>query len=232
MKVRNNNFNFKNSWFLIPSCFKVVILILPNGKIIQKSNTLIKSRVIGPPIALVYLCFRKNVIVTCKIVSFLCSLDNFLLKKCNCFKFWKNKQTNKQIVKWRSFFLKKLIFDLLFTFFSHQENDTKIPSAHNSLIYTVVFSSPYQGRIQPLERGGPKLLTNDGGYRGLASWRGLQGGRAPLRWEILNFWTQFARFVAYFLPTSYWKSHDLFPIKVFFFFVFLFVLFCFFWIME
>ena len=37
------------------------------------------------------------------------------------------------------------------------------------------------------EKGGPKLLTNDGGSRGLAPWRGLQGGRAPLRREILNF---------------------------------------------
>ena len=66
-------------------------------------------------------------------------------------------------------------------------------------------------------KGGPKLLINDGCSRGLAPWRGLQGGRAPLRREILNFWTQFARFGAYFLPTSYWKSLDLFPIKVFFF---------------
>ena len=70
-------------------------------------------------------------------------------------------------------------------------------------------------------KGGPKLLINDGGSRGLAPWRGLQGGRAPLRREILNFWTQFARFGAYFLPTSYWKSLDLFAIKVFFFFFFL-----------
>ena len=79
------------------------------------------------------------------------------------------------------------------------------------------YTSVNQGRIQPLERGGAKLLTNDGGSRGLAPWRGLQGGRAPLRREILNFWTQFAQFSAYFLPTSYWKSLDLFPIKVVFF---------------
>ena len=43
-------------------------------------------------------------------------------------------------------------------------------------------------------------------------------GRIQPRREILNFWTQFARFGAYFLPTSYWKSLDLFPMKVFFFF--------------
>ena len=34
----------------------------------------------GPLLFLVCPCFRKNVIVTRKIVSFLCSLDNFLLK--------------------------------------------------------------------------------------------------------------------------------------------------------
>ena len=43
--------------------------------------------------------------------------------------------------------------------------------------------------------------------------------RGQMRREILNFWTQFARFGAYFLPTSYWKSLDLFPIKMFFFFL-------------
>ena len=52
-----------------------------------------------------------------------------------------------------------------------------------------------QGRIQPVERGA-KLLTDNGGSRGLAPWRGpggqsplagLQGGSAPLRREILNF---------------------------------------------
>ena len=51
---------------------------------------------------------------------------------------------------------------------------------------------------------------------------GGPGGRAPLHREILNFWTQFARFGAYFLPTSYWKYLDLFPIKVFFVFMFVF----------
>ena len=53
---------------------------------------------------------------------------------------------------------------------------------------------------------------------------GVPGGRAPLRREILNFWTQVARFGAYFSPTSYWKSLDLFPIKAFFFFFFFFFL--------
>ena len=38
---------------------------------------------------------------------------------------------------------KRAIFDLLFTFFSHQGKVTKIPSAHISLTYIHVFCSPY-----------------------------------------------------------------------------------------
>ena len=79
---------------------------------------------------------RENVVVTCKIGSFLCSLDNLLQKKAIVF-FFKN-----QISKWRSF-EKRAIFYLLFTFFSHQGEVTEIPSAHTSLTYIQVFCSPY-----------------------------------------------------------------------------------------
>ena len=51
-------------------------------------------------------CFRENVVVTCKIESFLCSLDN-LLQKNVIVLFFGNK-----ISKWRSF-EKSAIFDLL-----------------------------------------------------------------------------------------------------------------------
>ena len=68
----------------------------------------------GPWLVLVSPCFRKNVVVTCKIESFLCSLDNLLQKNVIVFLF------GNQISKWRSF-EKRAIFDLLFfTFFSHQ----------------------------------------------------------------------------------------------------------------
>ena len=40
---------------------------------------------VGPLLVLVSPCFRENVNVTCEIVSFLCSLDNFLLKTVNVF---------------------------------------------------------------------------------------------------------------------------------------------------
>ena len=58
-------------------------------------------------------CFRECVVVTCKIGSFLCSLENFLQKNVIVFFF------GNQISKWCSF-EKRTIFDLLFTFFSHQ----------------------------------------------------------------------------------------------------------------
>ena len=63
----------------------------------------------GPLLVLVCPCFRENVIVTCKIVSFLCSLDNFLLKNVIIFFF------GNQISKWHSF-EKRVIFDLGPTF--------------------------------------------------------------------------------------------------------------------
>ena len=58
-------------------------------------------------------CFRENVVATYKIGSFLCSLDNLLQKNVIVLIF------GNQVSKWRSF-EKRAIFDLLFTFFSHQ----------------------------------------------------------------------------------------------------------------
>ena len=90
----------------------------------------------GTLFVLVSPCFRGNVVVTCKVVSFLCSLDNLLQKNIIIFFF------GNQISKWSSF-EKRAIFYLLFTFFSQQGKVTKIPSAHISLTYIHVFCSPY-----------------------------------------------------------------------------------------
>ena len=90
----------------------------------------------GPGLVLVSPCFRENVVATCKIGSFLYSLDS-LLQKNIIVLFLGN-----QISKWCSFG-KRAIFDLLFTFFNHQGKVTKIPSAHISLTYIHVFCSPY-----------------------------------------------------------------------------------------
>ena len=77
--------------------------------------------------------FRENVVVTCKIGSFLCILDNLLQKIIVVFFF------GNQISKWRSS-EKRAIFDLLFTLFSPGKV-TKIPSAHISLTY-MYFAHP------------------------------------------------------------------------------------------
>ena len=102
----------------------------------KKKKNSFKGRVLDPLLALVCPCFRKNVIVTCKIKYFLCSSDNFLLKNVIVFIF------GNQIWKWCSF-KKKAIFDLVFTFFCHQGKDTQIPSARILLTWIHIFCSPY-----------------------------------------------------------------------------------------
>ena len=96
----------------------------------------VKGCGMGPWRGLVSLCFRESVIATFKIGSFLCSLDNLLQKNVIVLFF------GNQISKWRSF-EKRAIFDLLFTFSSHQGKVTKISSAHISLTYIHAFCSPY-----------------------------------------------------------------------------------------
>ena len=62
----------------------------------------------GPWLVLVSPCFRENVVATCKIGSFLCSLDNLLQKNVIVLFF------GNQISKWRSFEQ-----GLFLTYFSH-----------------------------------------------------------------------------------------------------------------
>ena len=92
----------------------------------------------GPWLVLVSPCFMENVVATCIIGSFLCSLDNLLQKNVIVLYF------GNQISKWRSF-EKRAIFGLLSTFFQSPGKVTKIPSAHISLTYihVHVFCSPY-----------------------------------------------------------------------------------------
>ena len=90
----------------------------------------------GPWLVLVSPCFRENVDATCKIGSFLCSLDNLLQKNVIVLFF------GNQISKWRSL-EKRAIFDLPFIFSSHQGKVSKTPSTHISNTYIRVFCSPY-----------------------------------------------------------------------------------------
>ena len=119
----------KNSWEFLPYVLFFRCLDLPIQKHLRGVEW-VHSLFLFPP------CFREKVVATCKIGSFLCSLDNLLQKNVIVLFF------GNQISKWRSF-EKKAIFDLLFTFFSHQGKVTKISSAHISLTYIHIFCSPY-----------------------------------------------------------------------------------------
>ena len=83
----------------------------------------VKGCGMDPWLVLVSPCFRENIVVTCKIGPFVCSLDNLPQRNVIVLFF------GNQISKWRSF-EKRAIFDLLFTFSSHQGKGTKIPSTH------------------------------------------------------------------------------------------------------
>ena len=69
---------------------------------------IVKGCGMGPVLVLVSPCFRENVVVTCTIGSFLCSLDDLLQKNVFVF-FFEN-----QISKWRSFEKRAIL-----TYFSH-----------------------------------------------------------------------------------------------------------------
>ena len=93
----------------------------------------------GPWLVLVSHSYRENVVATCKIGSFLCSLDNLLQKNVIVLFF------GSRISKWRSFEKKKrAIFDLLFTFFSHQGKLQKSFSTCLTHIHIYAVCSPYK----------------------------------------------------------------------------------------
>ena len=137
--VLTKTYSSLNSWripfaMILKSLNKVEFHLcmqqLPTGE------TNLKGCGMGPCLVLASPCFRQNVVATCKIGSFSCSLDNLLQKNAIVLFF------GNQISKWRSF-EKRAIFDLLFTFFSHQGKVTKSPSAHISHTYIHIFCSPY-----------------------------------------------------------------------------------------
>ena len=108
-----------------------------------KEVALLKGCGIGPWLVLVSPCFRENVVVTCKIGSFLCGLDNLLQKNVIIF-FFGNK-----ISKWCSFEKKGLFL----TYFSHvlvtREKLQKffctyLTHIHTRILLTLLTFVPYQ----------------------------------------------------------------------------------------
>ena len=91
----------------------------------------------GPWLVLVSPCFRENVVATCKIGSFLCSLDNLLQKNVIVFFF------GNQISKWRSFAKRAFFFDLLFTILITRESyknsfSTYLTHIHTRILITLL----------------------------------------------------------------------------------------------
>ena len=100
----------------------------------------------GPWLVLVSNCFKENVVATCKIGSFLCSLDN-LLQKNVIVAFFGN-----QISKWRSF--EKWLFLTDFSHFlvtSYKNSfSTYLKHIHNRILLTLLtfFALPILKKIR------------------------------------------------------------------------------------
>ena len=103
------------------------------------AQSALKGCGMGPRLVLVSPCFRENIVATCKIGSFLCSLDNSPHKNVIDLFF------GNQISKWHSF-EKKATFDLLFTFSSHQGKSYKnsfstyLKHIHTHILLTLLTS--------------------------------------------------------------------------------------------
>ena len=102
----------------------------------------------GPWLVLVSPCFRENVVVTCKIGSFLCSLDNLLQKNVIVFFF------GNQISKWRSFEKRAIL-----TYFSYflvtresykNSSSTYLTHMHTRILLTLLtfFALPILKKIR------------------------------------------------------------------------------------
>ena len=102
------------------------------------SFVVIKGCGMGPWLVLVSPCFRENVVATCKIGPFLCSLDNLLQKNAIVI-FFENQNT-----KWCSFEKKDYFWPTFYIFLVTREKLQKIlQHISHSHTYTHVFCSPY-----------------------------------------------------------------------------------------
>ena len=84
----------------------------------------------GPWLVLVSPCFRENVVATCKIGSFLCTLDNLLQKNVIVLFF------GNQISKWRSFEKRGYFWPTFHIFQSPGKSYKKSFSTYVTHIYT------------------------------------------------------------------------------------------------
>ena len=116
---QKQNIEIINVWCFITCIYQHLPSLIISETIIN--NVFFKGCGMGPWLVLVCPSFRENVVATCKIGSFLCSLVTLFQKNVIVLFFF---LFGNQISKWCSF-EKGAIFDLLFTFFSHQGKSQK-----------------------------------------------------------------------------------------------------------
>ena len=127
-------------FFLIRRFIKAILLFV---------IIMFKGCGMGPWLVLVSSCFRENVVATCKIGSFLCNSDN-LLQKNVIVLFFGNQISKMALIE------KRAIFDLLFTFSSHQGKSYKnsfstyLKHIHTRILLTLLtfFALPILKKIQ------------------------------------------------------------------------------------
>ena len=122
------------------SCFTLIVVhdgyasMTPSK---QKIILIFKGCGMGPWLVLVSPCFRENVVATCKIGSFLWSLDNLLQKNVIVFFF------GNQISKWLSFEKKGLFLTYFSSFLAAPGKSYKNSfSIYPTHIHTRIFCHP------------------------------------------------------------------------------------------
>ena len=128
---------YVNFWTSLIPLLDIQVTLPPSGRWSLQDSLLchsINGCGMGPWLVLVSPCFRENVVATCKIGSFLCSLDN-LLQKNVIVPF-----SGNQISKWRSFEKKRLFLTYFSYFLVTRE---KLQKFLQHISQTHVFCSPY-----------------------------------------------------------------------------------------
>ena len=97
----------------------------------------------GQLLVLVSPCFRENAVVTCKIGSLLCSLDNSLQKNVIVFLFLKIKFQNGAHLK-KGLFLTYFFLHFLVTRGKLQNFLQQISHSHTCFLLTLLTFLPYQ----------------------------------------------------------------------------------------
>ena len=113
----------------------------------NKNECMLNGCGMGPLLVLISPCFRKNVVVTCKIGSFMCILDNLLQKNVIVFFF------GNQISNWRSF-EKRAIFDLLQHFLVTKEKLQKFLqyTSHSHIYINMYLAHPIDFFALPISK--------------------------------------------------------------------------------